>query len=909
MILTFELRFHSVWGQRLFISGDHPLFGSGDIKLALPLRYKDASRWDVVVWVPDGQAPSEELSYDYVLQQPDGTLIRDWGVSRKLNLAQFKGRGIVITDSWNYAGFYENSFYTEPFQQVLLKNRQTRFSPIPVRNPTHRFSVGAPLLGKDETLCLVGSAPSLGAWNTDAPVLMARSARDPDISVDVRLSPEDFPLEYKYGVFNLAQGKFVQFESGANRLLPDAPGDGHFGLVRDAFAVLPSTTWKGAGVSIPVFSLRSERSFGIGEFRDLQLLADWCAATGLKLIQVLPVNDTTATKTRKDSYPYSAISAFALNPVYLCLEQVASLPETHTALRGLEPERQRLNSLPAVDYEAVLRAKLGFLRTVFPVEKHKVFHGGEYLAFYRDNRSWLLPYAVFCGLRDKFNTSDFTKWPSGRCLHEAEIKKLASGELRDEVELACFTQFHLHRQLQAAAHYAHERGIILKGDIPIGVFRCGADAWQQPEQFNMAMQSGAPPDAFAVKGQNWEFPTYNWQRMEQDGYSWWKLRFTQMGRYFDAFRIDHILGFFRIWSVPRHAVQGILGFFVPALAVRREEFDARGIPFDHDRFVNPRITDRSLNERFGPETSMVIDTFLEPAGPGNYRLREEFKTQRQAQQFFAGRVLSPREPDERSLALRDRLLDMIADVLLLEEQGNPGAFHFRFSIEATTAFKEMSPEAQAKVKDLYVDYFYRRQEDFWMREGLKRLPALKRATSMLICGEDLGMVPACVPKVLRDLGLLSLEIQRMPKDPSVQFFRPAQAPYLSVVSPSSHDMSTIRGWWEEDRPVTQRFYNEELRLEGAAPLQCTPEINALIVRQHLDSPAMWSIFQLQDLLGSDETLRRPDPREERINVPANPDNVWCFRMHLSLEQLLSAHAFNQRLRQAIAAGGRDAGDR
>ena len=186
-----------------------------------------------------------------------------------------------------------------------------------------------------------------------------------------------------------------------------------------------------------------------------------------------------------------------------------------------------------------------------------------------------------------------------------------------------------------------------------------------------------------------------------------------------------------------------------------------------------------------------------------------------------------------------------------------------------------------------------------MREAMQKLPSLKRVTDMLICGEDLGMVPACVPEVMRDLGLLSLEIQRMPKAPGLDFSRPADAPYLSVVTPSTHDMSTIRGWWTEDRVLTQKFFNRELGLAGEAPPEASAEIVEAVVRQHLASPAMWSVFQLQDLLGLDGKLRRADVEAERINVPAIPNFYWRYRLHLNLEELQRAKAFNTRLWQLL----------
>jgi 4-alpha-glucanotransferase len=187
---------------------------------------------------------------------------------------------------------------------------------------------------------------------------------------------------------------------------------------------------------------------------------------------------------------------------------------------------------------------------------------------------------------------------------------------------------------------------------------------------------------------------------------------------------------------------------------------------------------------------------------------------------------------------------------------------------------------------------------------MHKLPQLKSATNMLVCGEDLGMVPHCVPEVMQQLGILSLEIQRMPKDPAKEFFHPNDAPYLSVITPSTHDMSTIRGWWEENRERTRRFYNHVMGQWGDAPQYCESWISRAIVMQHLYSPAMWSIFQVQDILGMSDTLRRENHQEERINDPANSKNYWQYRMHITLEDLLKQKDFNDELRDYVIHSGR-----
>jgi 4-alpha-glucanotransferase len=896
MKIIFQLRFHTRVGQSLFVTGSHERLSGGQPENAVPLQYLNAESWQAIMELPEREISNTSITYSYILRRPDGSIIQDWGNGRTINPSSFKQDEVLIIDSWNDAGTVENAFYTEPFKTVLLRPNHTPLHIFPNSGATHTFKVWAPLLTKGQTLCVIGSGAALGNWNTNAPLLLNRVAGEDFLNAQIDLSREAFPLHYKYGVYDVEHGSFVNFESGDNRILQDFIAFGKHTVVNDGFVRLPADSWKGAGVAIPIFSLRSENSFGVGEFTDLKPLADWASRVGLKLIQILPINDTSATHTWMDSYPYAAISAFALHPLYLNLNQLVAgknkiLPAT------LEIERKRLNAVETLDYEVVMSAKLKFVREIFPKQRKETFTRADYLVFFQQNKHWLVPYAAFCALRDKFGTADANQWPAHRIYRAEEITALIEkdSDIRDEIELNYFIQFHLHRQLKDAAEYLHTQGLILKGDIAIGVFRHGADVWQQPELFNMDMQAGAPPDAFAVKGQNWGFPTYNWSRMKQDGFAWWKQRFEQMSHYFDAFRIDHILGFFRIWSSPAHAVEGILGFFVPAIPVKISEFTQRGIPFEHDRYVKPFINETVLQEIFGADAKLVKREFLSLNANGDYSLKPEFVTQRQVESHFAKLKLGAQNEK-----LKEGLFDLISNVILFDVDKSGGQeFHFRLGMEDTLSYKNLSTQRQVKLKELYIDYFFRRQDDFWMQEALQKLPALKRVTNMLICGEDLGMVPACVPVLMKQLGLLSLEIQRMPKAIGVEFSRPADAPYLSVITPGTHDMSTIRGWWEEDPKLTQKFFHQELQMPGDAPPHCEPLINEAVVQQHLASPAMWSIFQLQDLLGMDGQLRRKDIDAERINVPANPKNYWRYRMHLTLEKLLQADAFNSHLNKLI----------
>ncbi|MFP5040070.1 4-alpha-glucanotransferase [Parasediminibacterium sp. JCM 36343] len=898
--VSFQLRFFTVFGQTLYILGNHPLLGNNQPEKAVVLSYIDHECWGVSLDVD--ATLDKNIAYKYLLKNADGSISYDWGSDKLFNPSTFSQQHTLLLDSWNYAGYFENAFYSEPFKNVLLKNNHT---PITVKSPsktTHIFKAKAPLLTAGQTLCISGSSKALGNWSLETLVLMSREEGSPYFEARGDLSKDTFPVEYKYGIYDVNTKQFIRFEDGSNRVQRVASETNLQTIVNDGFAVFPANTWKGAGLAIPVFSLRSQKSFGIGEFTDIPALVDWCTRTGLKLIQILPINDTTATHTWVDSYPYAAISAFALHPMYLNVTELAGTAAGKKVVVSYEQERLRLNELPEVDYEAVNAAKWAIIRQLYTQQKEKTFKSTEYKAYFELNKHWLVPYACFCYLRDTNGTADFSRWPSNQEYKEQEFAALLdeTSEAFNEIALHYFTQYSLHVQLKAATDYAHKNGIILKGDIAIGIYRNGADAWQQPNLYNMNLQAGAPPDDFAVKGQNWGFPTYNWQQMREDGFAWWKQRFEQMSYYFDAFRIDHILGFFRIWSIPMHAVEGILGYFVPAIPVHINEFSEGGIGFDYDRYTKPFINDKVLWDVFGYDNEFVKQRFLHNHGNGNYSLKDNYSTQRGVEQ-----QLSDWNADSFTDKIKHGLFDLISNVILFEVEGSHGQqFHFRFNISSTSSFRNLDEGTRNKLDGLYVNYFFRRQDNYWMHEAMQKLPALKSVTNMLVCGEDLGLVPGCVPEVMKQLGLLSLEIQRMPKDPRKVFFHPNDAPYLSVVTPSTHDMSTIRGWWEEDKGRIQQFFNYELGQWGTAPYYCSGWVNKAIVLQHLYSPAMWSVFQLQDILGIDESIRRQNPNDERINVPANPKNYWRYRMHISLEDLLQADGFNNQFSSMLQESGR-----
>ena len=888
MKLTFCIEYVAAPGEVLCVSGSLPALGAGDESRALTLACTDGRHWHGSI-----EAEAEAFTYYYMLKGGDRVLRREWGEPRRMTARPGQ---LFLHDAWRDVP-EQRFLYTAPFRDSFGAPATGNRDTMPAERRLE-ILLHCPYALRGQSVVLLGEGDALGNWNEAHGLpLSQREYGLWSLVLDADRITE--PLPYKFAIRDQDTGRVVHWEEGDNRLMP-VPDDttGPATWRRELHYRHGWMNWRAAGVAIPVFSLRTERSFGVGEFSDLRRLADWASAIGLKFIQVLPVNDTTITRTWTDSYPYNAISIYALHPIYLGLDDYPL--KDKTALRQFRERADALNALPGYDYEQVLALKEEYLHALFDEQGEAVLASEAFARFFDSNGHWLFPYACFCALRDEHHTANHTTWGAYARYDRHALEQLLARrpDLHQATMRTCFTQYLLHEQLTGARAYAHQRGVVLKGDIPIGISHDSVEAWVEPHLFNLDTQTGAPPDDFSATGQNWGFPTYNWTRMAEDGYAWWTRRFRQMAGYFDAYRIDHILGFFRIWQIPAHAVQGLLGQFSPALPLTPDEIWAWGVPFDEGRMTRPYITVRMLPALFGEHAGEVAGQFLNRVTWERYELKDFCDTQAKVRGLFAGHT------DEAGRQVREGLYALCAEVLFVPDHRDPHRYHPRIAARHTASYADLDPAVREAFDRLHEHFFYQRHNDFWGDEALRKLPALTAATDMLPCGEDLGMIPACVPEVMRRLQILSLEIERMPKQYGRAFEDLTCIPYYSVCASSTHDMSTLRGWWEENRELTQRYYNEVLGCPGDAPADCTPDVCRRIVERHLRSSAMLAILPLQDWLSVDGRLRHPRPDEERINIPAEPNHYWRYRMHLTLDDLLRADSLNETLRQMVLDAGR-----
>ncbi|MEE0653147.1 MAG: 4-alpha-glucanotransferase [Segatella copri] len=890
MTVQFNIEYKAMFGEQIVVN-----IQTEEGELKLPLETTDGQRW-ACDWCVE--SPEKSYTYYYSVEREGRAVKTEWlMIKHQLDVNAKKAAVYTLYDHWK--AMPEDAYlYSSAFTDCINHQVPQEMKP-ETGSKIVRLIVRAPQLRDGERLGVLGADKALGAWDVQKILPMTQHTYNEWVADIDATHLEGSHLEFKFVAFRNAKNELL-WENSMNRTvdLPEMKAGElvSYELDQASFALYNR---KLAGTQVPVFSLRTRKSAGIGDFGDLKTMIDFVASTGQKVLQLLPINDTTITHTWTDSYPYSCISVFAIHPQYADLH---ALPELKNAKARAEAEKTRaeLNALDKIDYEKVNDFKINYLRQIFNQEGEKMMKTAEYKAFFQDTELWLVPYAQYSYLRDKNGTADFNQWPDHQVWDEAERKALADPKTAayKNVAFFYFVQFVLDRQMQEAHEHAKTKGVILKGDIPIGVNRNGCDVWTEPKYFNLNGQAGAPPDDFSANGQNWGFPTYNWFEMLKDGCQWWNRRFKNMARYFDAYRIDHVLGFFRIWEIPVHSVHGLLGQFAPALAMSREEIESYGLHFQEDRFTRPFITDWVLDRVFHERAGEVKEKYLDRLDDERYQMKPEVDTQRKVEALFADAT------DEKELWLRDGLYALISDVLFVRDHTNPGVFHPRISAQLDFIYESLYDNDKAAFNRLYNDYFYRRNNQFWYQEAMKKLPKLVQATRMLVCAEDLGMVPDCVPWVMDELKILSLELQSMPKDPSVKFGHLSCNPYRSVCTISSHDMPTLRMWWDENVQRTQEYYNTMLYRQGPAPHPLPGWLASDIISRHLTSPSMLCILSIQDWLATDEALRLPDADAERINIPANPKHYWRYRMHLNIEDLAADKRFVQSITEMISQSGR-----
>lgn len=909
-----------------------------------PVKMKsdDGRHWTQTIDIPMSKV--EEIDFGFTVRSKHEFVDEEKGHGQYSHHLPFHNTPHITVKALWHSDMGKNYYYSSAFADTIKP-----FIPSP---PSLQLIEEADLVlsftdfqpQKGARLVLCGNTPQTGNWD---PLHGIPAVEMCTATWAFPLSYASIPaegLKYKFVIIN-ADGKAV-WEAGDNHtLLPPADQSGKT-LIDVVTPTLPIDLMKTAGVVVPLFSLRSESDWGIGDFGSLIKLIDWAAEAGLHAVQLLPVNDTTREGNWHDSYPYNPISTFALHPIYMDFNAMPAV-KSKTTIRLLEQRRANVNALPLIDYDEVFDLKEKYLHTWYHENKHDILRSTRYKIFKRDNAKWLVPYSFFRYLLKQFGTANFRHWPRFREYNGVELQRWAIANNKiDDIEFYSVIQYMLDKQFRQVHDYAREKGIILKGDIPIGVSRDSVSSWVLPKYLNSDEQAGAPPDMFSSRGQNWGFPTYNWENILNDGAIWWQERLQHMARYFDAYRIDHVLGFFRIWEIPIQHIYGTLGHFNPALPLSESELKIMGFTDNPATYTRPRFTEGELKLHFGELLPVAKEYFFQFEPDNHWTLQPRYASSQRAidaklrEMGFSG--------DQREL-----FLSAYTNILFIPSEADAGKYHLNILGTQTREYKHLSPHNATAYNRIYQYFFFERHNKFWADQAYKRLPKLTCATRMLTCAEDLGMIPACVHPVLEDLNILTLEIQTMPKQPNRQFSDLNQNPLYSVDTISTHDMPPLRLWWKQNPEAAKAFVRDVLgenpdnssksttananngitnANNGTANTNngitntnnSTDSTNAIangginaidnsqgkeedgvlstdmaarILALHMKSSSLLSIISLQDWLSISPTLRSDNLEAEQINHPEIPHHYWRWRMPCTIEKMASDAHFTADVHQ------------
>lgn len=869
MKLRFSIHYSTSWGQSLHVVISYYDADGRCRSHNLPMQTQDGEVWTMETDVMESRRrPLSSVDYYYRVEDGEGKVIRtEWNlVPRRYSVDTAKE--YLFPDRWRDVPL-QLHLYSKACLTTTGRQREDGVEALklPLFRRTVVFRVSAPQLGRGESVGICGSHPALGDWNP-AKFQRLTPIGNYEWVIAVNAYGLYLPLEYKFVVIDDAANQLKQWEEGENRTT------GNGGLADGQVLVLYGETlrvkeelWRCAGVVVAVSSLRSEHSFGIGDFGDLKRLLSWASATGLRMVQLLPLNDTRPYAAGSGFNPYLGVSQFALHPLYLDLEALGE-PKDKTKKTAFRRQRRELNALPTVDFEAVERVKKAYADHLFMANGSKVLASEGFKRFFEANRDWLVPYAEYVSCEG---------YP---------------------VEEVWFVQYFLHLQLTEVVSEARLKGISIVGHLPSGICHDSVEAVQHPEFFHANAWMGRFPGAggddmtpadYQVMDWNCNGNSYAVDLLKQ----WWNRRLEYMEQFFDGVCLEHVARYFRVWEVPTDQLTAVMGHFAPALPLSIEEIEQYGLAFRRELFTRPYISDKILDKTFGIHCRYVKDEFLDSIGGGLYKLKDEYSTQTRVREHFAGLT------DENSLWIRDGLYSLITNVLFLEDGTLQDMFHPRFGVFSSPVYEVLNSDEKGAFMRLYNSYYYERHTDYWGYTGRKKLGMIANATRMLIIGDDSSDFSEQTTSVLDDFRILSVEVQTHPKAHGSEFSHLEANPYRSVAMASTPAMPPFRQWWQEHPGHAQRYYITLLQQEGRAPGNLPAHLAEKVIARHLYCPSMLCLLALQDWLSMNADIRPAEATTEQARAHSGEYQLWHVRMPITIEELLKANQFNNKIQTMV----------
>ena len=670
------------------------------------------------------------------------------------------------------------------------------------------------------------------------------------------------------------------------------------------------------GVTVPLGALFTNDNPVIGEFPDLKLFADFCKKAGFSLIQLLPVNDTGT-----QSSPYSGLSAFALHPIYIRLNQIAEFKNLYESDCNFKTDYDNfLNNHKyclRYNYDEILNGKIDLLRKIFSsTEDYKSKTPSKQLFTWIKNNEWVKTYAVYKALKWDYMQSSWKQWKKeDQKKSEAEILELWEDKSKKTEHLFyAWLQMIADNQFSDAVKYVHNQKILLKGDMPILMNEDSCDAWANPQFFNQNLRAGAPADGDNALGQNWGFPTYNWKNLKNADYSWWKGRLKVASKYYDAYRLDHILGFYRIWAIPGDDVNALNGHTEPFAFIKKTELYDLGFDDNRIRWISsPHIPTHVIEYITWnhEQAHKVLSKFCNQIGSEELWLfKPEIKG---SKAFYEADFSGLCHPDAIG-RIQNVLVEYWSNRTLLEISKDKYVPLWTYS--RSTSWQTLNDDEKNKLLGVF-ENLNSKNEKLWAKQADEIFTAITKDLDMIPCGEDLGVNIECVPKVMEKHDILGLRVVRWCRD----WEKPGQ-PYvdfkdytpLSVTTTSVHDSSTIRQWWEDEKDSAKAFVFAnpayfgikadlsdsvlEQKSMEIAQKDFSTEIAHAIMHASFSSASLWNISPLQDYLYMEEKYWLSDAKDERINIPGTVSSFnWTYRLPASVETILQDESLIKKIKE------------
>lgn len=987
VLLTFRVRYRTNFGQQLFLCGDSPELGKWKPEKSIPLEYTGGGdNWVTTISIPTSDKP-RQLKYKYIVftspnnyfWEPEKNHIFEIGPTPSASVFQ-------INDVYRWSDSLFEVYSLDPFIKVINRRQRTSqpFKFITNNTPDTirvNFTVYAPNVRSNQILCIVGSNPEIGNWDAKHSCIM-NDCTFPVWKAAVDFPSSRLPIEYKYVLLN-KQSDEVIYEQGFNRQitrLDNEAIDFSFPIsivINDWFTNPNTEQYKGFGISTSIYTLRTERSCGVGQYTDLNVLVDYCKKVGSSLIHVLPVNDTSSCEDGdwEDSNPLNFISGESLHPIYIDLLAIPNIPQNlqdQIKMKMKEFEaiphntqgyfKNPMNSIE-YNYPAVYSFKIQCLKQIYSgvdLNSDEKFH-----KFVEDNEQWLPNYSLFCYFRDKYKTKDFTKWTEYPNFISSRESKMIQAEHLEDLKFYYWVQYICFTQLLSAREYAENYGIVLEGEISLNTPYHSVSVWMNHNLFNTEMRAGNVPSSENLSSKASNCPSLDLKANAANGYEIWSNRIKQMSLFFHILQINNSDSVFRTWEVDhKKCIRNILGHFHPSIPITSSELKGLGL-FDIERYSKPYLRWHLLKEKFGPDAEILSSVFFNHSGASLenqiFSFKEDFNDERKiirAMNFifenkeikqkdvykemqnglitgYSSRspmeiqqILEPllNSPQEKRRIWENGLIELLDNVLLVEDPYQMDCYHPRAQLciekvesnsiqnsdkEKKTypnpSWDELPQEKKDKFKSIFTDFFYHRQNDLWHQLSAPKINAIKQASNSLLCSDDIQKDHDFSDYFYQN-NILSSRVQRVPRYYGLPFDKVREFPYLSISTPATSVMSSIREWWEEDHEVIADFWRQEIWRTDEPPQNCEPWIQELIFKQYLASQSMWTVFMLQDVLSIDERYRPTDPKKERLiqKVDENQkgNKKWCRRMEYPIERLIEADDFCFRIRNLVSESHR-----